>query len=300
MKHGLTYYIKLILVGATWTLILLFFGSQLLFVYFLTRPVQSSICCWTPADLGFEYEDVTLRTPDGLSLSGWYLPSQNRAAVILLHGYSADRLGMVKPAEILARHGYGVLMYDLRGHGESQGSWRALGWPDDRDVEGALVFLRDRPEVDRDRIGLLGFSIGGQVGLRASALQEEIKAVIADDPGFVSERDLPTPTNWQEVLTYLVVWLDGRFISWRNGIKPPPAVVDLIGEISPRPVMLIATGDDASRGLIKHYYNLAIAPKSLWEVPDASHGSVPMIHPVEYENRIISYYNQWLLTEVQP
>lgn len=300
MKHSLSYYVKLILAGASWALILLCIGSQLLFIVLITRPEQAGLCCQTPADLGIKYESVSICTPDGLSLSGWYLPSYNHAAVILLHGYSSNRLGMIKPAEILARHGYGVLMYDMRGHGESQGAWRAFGWPDDQDVEGALAFLQDRTEVDPDRIGLLGFSIGGQVGLRAAALQGDIKAVIADDPGFVTERDLPASANWQERLTHLVIWLDGHLISWRTGVTPPPGVADLIGEISPRPVMLIATGDQASRRLVKHYYDLALQPKYLWEVPEASHGAVPMVQPAEYESRITSFFNKWLLERDQP
>lgn len=295
MKHNLAYYVKLILVGAAWALVLFFVGSQLLFTYFLTRPVSVTLCCQTPEDLGYKYETVSFLTQDGLSLSGWYLPSANRAAVILLHGYGSNRLGMIKPAEILAQHGYGVLMYDLRGHGESQGDWRAFGWPDDRDVVGALLFLKSRTEVDPQRVGLLGFSIGGQVGLRAATRQEDIKAVIADDPGYVTEQDLPDPRNWQERLTNLVIWLDGNLISWRTGVTPPSGVADLIGEISPRPVMLIATGDDDSRRLVKCYYDLAAQPKSLWEVPAASHGMVPMVKPAEYENRIISFFDQWLL-----
>jgi predicted alpha/beta hydrolase len=90
------------------------------------------------------YEPVSFAASDGLRLSGWYRPSQNGAAVVLVHGGGGDRTGAESHAELLARHGYGVLLYDARGRGESEGSPNAFGWGWDEDVAGALAFLRER------------------------------------------------------------------------------------------------------------------------------------------------------------
>ena len=59
-----------------------------------TNPVPSDPCCATPADFGFVYEEVTFRAPDGVDLVGWYVASRSGAAVILLHGYAANRAAM--------------------------------------------------------------------------------------------------------------------------------------------------------------------------------------------------------------
>jgi len=80
-----------------------------------------SLCCKTPVDEGLDYGDITLNTRDGVKIRGWYIPSQNRATVILLHSMAANRLGTMDQALMFVRNGYGVLMIDLRVHGESGG-----------------------------------------------------------------------------------------------------------------------------------------------------------------------------------
>ena len=81
---------------------------------------------------------------DGLELAGWYRPSRNGAAVVVVHGGSSDRKGSVAHAEMLARHGYGVLLYDARGRGESEGMENNYGWDWTKDIAGALEFLEQR------------------------------------------------------------------------------------------------------------------------------------------------------------
>ena len=84
-----------------------------------------------PADLGRPYRDVSFRTRDGLLLRGWYVPSRNGAAVIAFPG----RSGPVGRARMLARRGYGVLLFDRRGEGQSQGDYNGFGWNGERDLE---------------------------------------------------------------------------------------------------------------------------------------------------------------------
>ena len=83
-----------------------------------------------------------------LTLKGWYVPSRNGAAVISFPG----RKGPQKPARMLARHGYGVLVFDRRGEGESDGEPNIFGWGGDSDIKAAIRFLQQRPDVDPGRI----------------------------------------------------------------------------------------------------------------------------------------------------
>ena len=106
-------------------------------------------------DLGGEFEKVSLTTDDGLELFGWYVPSRNRAAVIAFPG----RKGPQRQSRMLVRHGYGVLLFDRRGEGDSEGDPNAVGWNGDRDIKAAIAFLRERRDVDADRIGGIGLSV---------------------------------------------------------------------------------------------------------------------------------------------
>src|SRR3712207_3610072 len=137
------------------------------------------------------YREVTFRSSDGLELAGWYTPSRNGAAVVVVSSAGGDRLGSVDHAELLASHGYGVLVYDARGSGASEGSPNGYGWGWDQDVAGALAFLRRQPEVDRDRLGGLGLSTGADVLIEVAAGDSDLRAVVGDGATGRSLADLP-------------------------------------------------------------------------------------------------------------
>ena len=133
-----------------------------------------------PADqLGVPHEDVSFETADGLELEGWYIPSRNGAAVISFPG----RNGSQRQARMLARHGYGVLLFDRRGEGRSEGEPNAWGWGGEADVKAAIDYLQRRPDVDADRIGGIGLSVGGEMMIEAAAETDELKAVVSDGAG---------------------------------------------------------------------------------------------------------------------
>jgi hypothetical protein len=133
-----------------------------------------------PADrLGVPHEDVSFETADGLELRGWYIPSRNGAAVISFPG----RNGSQKQARMLARHGYGVLLFDRRGEGRSEGEPNSWGWGGDADVKAAVDYLQRRPDVDHDRIGGVGLSVGGEMMIETAAEIDELRAVVSDGAG---------------------------------------------------------------------------------------------------------------------
>ena len=122
----------------------------------------------TPADLELAYRDVTFPSSDGVDLAGWYVPTRNGAAVALLHGAGSTRSDVLGQAAVLARHGYGVLLFDARGHGESAGRGMDFGWYGTADVSGAVDFLTRQPDVSPDRVGLVGLSMGGEEAIGAA------------------------------------------------------------------------------------------------------------------------------------
>ncbi len=121
---------------------------------FVVTPISAAV--WVtqapresvrPFDLA--HEDVSLHTRDGLRLAAWYIPSRNGAAVVVVHGGGGTRNGSERHARMLARAGYGVLLYDARGNGESEGRHDAMGWTWEPDITAAVDFLSHRPDVQR-------------------------------------------------------------------------------------------------------------------------------------------------------
>ena len=133
-----------------------------------------------PSSAGLASEDVTLRTSDGVALAAWYVPSGNGAAVVLLHGAGSTRSDVLDHAAVLAGAGFGVLMVDARGHGESAGRAMDFGWYGDDDVAAATRYLARRPDVRPDRIGVVGMSMGGEEAIGASGSNTAIRAVVAE------------------------------------------------------------------------------------------------------------------------
>ena len=149
-----------------------------------------------PSSLGLAYEDVTLQTGDAVPLAAWYIPSANRAAVVVLHGAGSTRSNVLPQAAVLAHAGFGVLMVDARGHGDSGGRAMDFGWHGDADLAAATAYLATRPDVDPERIGAVGMSMGGEEALGATATNQLLRAVVAEgataraaaDEGWLSDR----------------------------------------------------------------------------------------------------------------
>lgn len=291
-RRGCRYWIKLLSVGVIGGLLLAYLGYLILNVEMLLQPASVPID-HTPRDDGFAYEDVVLKTNDGFDLKGWYLPSHNGAAIILLHGYGGNRLEVLKRAELFAKHDYGVLLYDERASGESGGS-RTYGWLDAQDVSLALNYLQNKAQIDSPHIGILGFSIGGQIALRAASQLNGISAIVAEEPGFARISDVPDIPTFEERFYSVGYWLGERYLSLRTGVPIPEGVVDGLPHIAPRPILFTATGQDYGRLFVRHLFDQASDPKEWWEVPETTHGGSLSARPEEYERVVVGFFDRTL------
>jgi dienelactone hydrolase len=155
----------------------------------------------TPLTEGLAYENVTFKSSDGLDIRGWFIPAagpEPAPAVAFVHGWLWNRLGNVEgqvpvpdksvdflpAAKALHEAGYGVLLFDLRHHGESDGGKAPLtfGVHEARDFVGAVEYLRSRPDVDNDRIGAIGCSMGGNTIIYGTPECQPVKALLAIQP----------------------------------------------------------------------------------------------------------------------
>ncbi len=260
-----------------------------------TMPAPSDVSI--PADLPFEVEEVRFEGGDDLRMAGWKVPSQNGVTIILLHGYSTNRTTMLWHAEQLVKSGYGVLLYDERASGESEGTRRSYGWEDPRDVHGAIRFIETESGPEGERIGIAGCSIGGQIALQSAAYYPELEAIWADGASSVRARDLP-PT--QHPIVALMI-LGNYTLDWayelKLGMEAPPPMISIIGRISPRPIMLVGGGQAlgliGSEGdtMVPRYAHYAGPNAQTWVIPEAVHCDGPARRPAEYAERMVQFFD---------
>jgi uncharacterized protein len=245
-------------------------------------------------DLGAPYEEVELSTSDGLTLLGSYVPSRNGAAVIVVPGLSNTQ---DDEARMLVRHGYGVLHLIRRGEGESEGDPNMLGWASPRDVHAAVDFLSSRPEVDPERIGGIGFSVGGEILIQAAAESDQLAAIVSEGGSQRSVREglnFPGWSKWVGVPSGVALTAG---VSTFGNLTPPPNLKDLVAEISPQAVFLIyaTDGQVGEVELTDDYYEEAGQPKQIWEVPGGGHIGGYAAYPQEYEQRVVDFFDAELL-----
>jgi hypothetical protein len=282
-------YGRRLLLAAGAAFIAMTFLFPLAISYVVTHTLRAEVP--EPA-LGAAYEDVEFTTSDGLRLNGWYIPSRNGAAVISFPGRTSSQ----KQAKMLARHGYGVLLFDRRGEGESEGDPNLFGWQGERDVHAAVTFLQNRPDVDPARIGAIGLSVGGEMLIEAAAESTALKAVVSEGGSSRSVRDeLANPGGaWRELIgTGMATAATAIFTS----NLPPADLKSLVPRIAPRAVFFVygERGQPAEEPANEGFYAAAGEPKAIWEVPGSGHMGGIDAQPKEYERRIVAFFNHFLL-----
>ena len=242
-----------------------------------------------PARLGSEYEDVSFKTSDGLTLKGWYVPSKNGAAVVVFPG----RTGPQRQVRMLVRHGYGALLFDRRGEAASDGDPNIFGWEFDKDLRAAAAFLRRRPDVEPHRIGGIGLSVGGEAMLQTAARSNAYDAIVSEGAGVRSIREmLMLDGIWHFVPS--MATLTAGMALFSNEL-PPPNLRDLSRRIK-TPVLFIYAGHgQGGESLNPKFYAAAREPKTLWKIPEGEHTGGIEARPAEYEQRVVGFFDRNLL-----
>ena len=234
------------------------------------------------------YADVHFKASDGLELAGWFRPSENGATVLVVHGGGGDREGSLAHAQLLARHGYGVLVYDARGRGASDGSPNDYGgdWP--KDIAGAIAFLKGRSDVDPDRIGALGLSTGADALIDVAGERGDLAAVVADGTAAGSFDDW-SRLRGTEIGT-VPGWMMFSTIRVLSGDPPTRPLADQVRKLT-APTLLISAGTDVEQQFGALYEQVADGRVEHWNLPDAHHTHAIHEHPDQYEQRVVSFFD---------
>jgi fermentation-respiration switch protein FrsA (DUF1100 family) len=255
----------------------------------ILRPPRNIPQGKTLRKFNIPYQEVDLHTADGVRLTAWYTPPRKGAVILVAHGFGDQRPEWVY--EMLARTGYGVLAWDARAHGESDGEISTVGYLEVLDVKAALDYALAQPNVTH--VGAWGGSMGAATLIRAAAEYPEIEALFVDSSFASMEDEFDYLVPYPILNPLAKILAEIRTGMSLDDLRP----VDVIARISPRPVYIVhSTGDmvappDAGERL----YNAAGEPKFLWLEENVPHQQIYNANPRRYRKRLIEFFDEWLL-----
>ena len=282
--------------------LLAYAGVSLVVADTLTKPYRRPLTS-SPAAFDLAYENVTFPSSgDGIPLRGWFVPAaESDRVVLIVHGRNSNRTGddgqYVPHAAALVAHGYNALLFDLRGHGESGGVRYTLGASEQRDVLGAVAYLKGRGFAT-ERMGFWSHSMGAATVLLAAAVSTEVRTIVADSSfarlDDLLGRELPRASGLPGFFNPPILFFARTVFGADSRILNP---VEVVAGLPPGSLFIIHGEAD---GLIPvdHARRIAAAAgpavHDLWIVPGVRHDRVSEALPRQYERRVLAFFDEKL------
>jgi hypothetical protein len=248
-----------------------------------------------------DIEDAAIEGGDGAMLRAWFLRQRNGRGdlVMLFHGLSDNRIGMIGYAEMFLNRGYSVLMTDARAHGASGGELASYGLVESKDIERWFGWARDREHLSC--IYGFGESMGAGQVLQSLSAGPGFCAVAAES-SFSTFREIAYdrvgqafhtgPWLGRSVLRRLVE-VAFAYAKWKYNLDLEQVSPDRAIAASRVPVFLIH-GEDDSNIPVRHSRKIAVDDPSVarWIVPGAEHCGAISAATKEFEGRVIGWFEE--------
>lgn len=259
----------------------------------LTKEAESSF-----SQIGAHPEEFDVRAGDGALLRGWKVRAMkpNGNWVLVFHGVSDNRAGVVGQAQFLVQAGYGVVMMDERAHGASDGAMATYGWLERNDSKAVVEALEttDHPR----HLFALGESMGAGIALQSAAVAPRIEAVVAE-ASFANLREASYDYAGLQRYPLLGMTLLAPG-AWSMVYHGELTAGFPAGEVSPEkavaarpfPVLLICDAEDTVLPCrhTRRIYAAARGPKQMWVVAGASHAAALGYEPAEFRRRVLAFF----------
>ena len=254
------------------------------------------------SDFDLPAREVSFPSRDGMALAGWFIapPAANAPTpgVVLSHGHGRSRAELLPHAGFLHRAGFALLAFDYRHRGGSEGDAVTMGVREQDDLLGAIDELARHPEVDGDRVAVLGVSMGSVVAILAAARDERVRALVVEAPYATYDAIMTRALrHFYHLPSFpiapLAKWVVERRLGYPLDHAQPVAEVH---RISPRPVFFITDEQDAVIGHEEaaRLFDAAGEPKRYWLIANAGHARGWQAAPEEYERRVVSFFREAL------
>ena len=288
-----------------WALRVIFgFGCFIVLILFVVLPVGASFLITnshfhfpergpkTPETVGLAVTPVEFMSPDGIPLRGWWSPGDStKPVIIFVHGLNRSRLELLERGADANGRGFGVLLFDLRNHGESGRAYTTIGIFESRDVCAASNLVKEqagnRPQI------LWGVSMGASSAILAAKQCARFSAIVSDS-SFLSFRD--TIAHHLRLFFRLPAFPIANLIvaitAYRVGLDPDNGDVEAAIRSIKTPILFIAGGKDRRMppALAERMLNASQSPlKEFVLIPGAGHGEAFATDRATYLNSVYSF-----------
>jgi uncharacterized protein len=262
----------------------------------LTRPTNHPLTI-DPHRLSRDVVPWQTRTQDGLTLRGWRLPTaDHRHLIVLVHGMWSSWLEMAGLGRDLHDEGYDVLLFDLRGHGQSDPSRLSLGGRERADLRAVMRWALDEG-YEEDRVGWLGYSMGASTLVLEAAQNPSIHAAVIDSP----YGDLPALLKTQlSKHSRLPSWFNPGILAAARlfyGLQTDELVpIKAAAAWGDRPLLLIH-GESDSTVPVSQALRLGEAAGAsclTWTLPGVEHVQAYRSDPEKYVELISAFFHDHL------
>jgi uncharacterized protein len=252
----------------------------------------------TPAEFNAPFENVRFPSRGGVELSGWYIPARQKAqgTIILCHGMSANRMEMLPWAVPLWDNDFALLMFDFRRLGESGGDRCTAGLFEPEDLQGAVDYVKSRPDIADLPLGVFGFSMGGATAIMTAADDPRIQAVathgaFATLEGAITQRCRHHFGPFAPLAERIMMAYGRR--RWWFVVNPEVVMpVNAVPRLMPRPLLLLHGERDPiiPRAHAHDLYAASSGSASLHMLPRSRHKRINRKFRSEAHARVVNFF----------
>jgi hypothetical protein len=254
---------------------------------------------------GYLYENIEFKTSQGLKLKGWFLISNanlTNRTLILLHGWHRNRERLINHAKLFVDNGFHVIIYDQRSHGESDTGLITFGKGEAIDLLSCVEYLKTKPNINIDKLGALGFSLGsgGLVYAAASSEKSIFKAIVLEG-AYANSYDtglFMLQNRFGKIVGYLIgvmfFTIGTKIMSLGKFYHSKP--YKYIGDIKNTPIMIVRGENDymVPKYSSERLINAITTTKYIWINEGGNHTDSFVIYPEEYKARVLEFLNKYL------
>jgi esterase/lipase len=251
------------------------------------------------------FQTVSFEAPDKVTMEGWFIPSIKGAPVIFLcHGYKSNRSEVLTLASTFQENGFNLFLFDFRAHGTSPVSLSSLGMKETQDLNAAIQTITERKDVDQNRVGVWGVTLGAYVALAAAITNEKIKVIVVDSPFESPDAflDLQTASTLGVNSAVLNRIAQGFFwLTTLNSARPKDHLLSSLTSLqSCEKLFITAEETPQLEAQALNLFNHSPDPKELLRLKRSRTNILYDVERRNYEDRVVDFFKKRLPIRAHP